>query len=471
MPDNLRISAPATAVEDVNRPDGAERSPLVHPAQPSKVTRPDGDGKGRDLDSFLLEEDSVFGRFIARLKETPTLDRTLGKVVTAALAEAPAAEGGEAAQAAAPLRDFAGQIALKQEDMLESLMFQQENATVFSGGLFGMLKELSARSGDPQLDLRIADFLKAFEGYFSAESTTKSIAQGLQKMQGEIPANYAKELKQLADKITVSPAGSNAGKNLEVLKKEIVPYLGRYVAKTNDYGKVREGISMLMHDISGLEAGTKKNLAAKYGDLSSYCRYNLKLTDGAMRLLDSFFAEAVKKNLNEAGDKFSDSLIKLISLGVKDGAEGVDKSVFRDMCTSLLLDNSVYMPFVHMYLPVDFQGKSMFAQLWVEKNKADEKTPAAAEKRTRLFLTFDIEELGYFEAEVRLLGKHAELSLNCPEKLRKYKGEITPEISGILDRNGLTPDGVKLEFGRRPEVGEKIIEMVNERKRIVNVSV
>lgn len=471
MPDNLRISAPATTNEGINRPNPAQ-SPLVNPAEPSKVTRPNGNGKGKDLDSFLLEENSVFGKFIARLKETPTLDRTLGKIVSKALAENMVPEE-QAPEQATALRNFAAKVAVNQEDMLESLLFQQENATAFSGGLFQILKGISNKNKDPQLDLRLADFLKAFDGYFSSEDTTKAIAHDLEKIQSEIPTNYAKELKQLAGKIALAPSRENTGKNINILEKEIIPYLGKYVDKTNDYGMARQDISMLMHDVSGLEFGTGKCLADKYKNLITYCKYNLKLPDVTLKLIDSFFADAVKKNLKEPDDKFFGSLIRLISQGVRDGAGGIDKSVFRDMCTSLLLDNSVYMPFTHIYLPVNFEGKSMFAQIWVKKDKSEAKTQAVMqqEKRTTMFLKFDIENLGYFEAEIKLFGKRAELNMNCPQKLKGYGGKIAPEISGILGKNGFEPGGVKLDFGQKPSVDQKIAEMINERKRLIDVSV
>lgn len=472
MPDNLRITAPVNTADGVSRANQAAQSPLVNPAEPSKVTRPNGNGKGKDLDSFLLEENSVFGKFIARLKETPTLDQTLGKIISAASAESLVPEEEIQEQAAPLMRNLAAQVAVKQEDMLGSLLFQQENATVFSGELFQLLKEISNKSSDPQLDLRLAEFLKAFDGYFSVKDTTKAIAHNLEKMQGEVPTNYAKQLKQLADKIVLMPARENSDKNLATLKKEIIPYLGKYVAKTNDYGKARENISTLMHEISQLEASTKGNLAGKFEKLAEYCKYNLKLPDATIGLINNFFISNVTKNLKDPNNKFFNSLISLISHGAKDGAGGIDKTVFRDLCTSLLLDNSVYMPFTHIYLPVNFHGKSMFAQIWAEKNKPEAKTPAdMQDKRTRLYLTFDIDDLGYFEAEIKLLGKRAQLSISCPEKLKRYEGKIAPEISKILDKNGLQPGGIKLDFGQEPTVNSKISDIINERKRLIDVSV
>lgn len=471
MPDNLRITAPVTTTDGINKSNQAAQSPLINPAIPSKVTRPNGNGKGKDLDGFLLEENSVFNKFIARLKETPTLDRTLEKIVSAACAESLLPEE-EAAGQAAPMRDFAAQVAVKQEDMLENLLFQQENATAFSDELFQLFKEISNKSGDPQLDLRLADFLKAFDGYFSAEDTTKAIAHNLREIQKEIPVKYSKQLKLLSDKIVLIPAKENTAKNLAVLKKEIIPYLGKYVAKTNDYGKARGNISLLMHDVSELEASTKSGLADKFEKLVSYCKYNLRLPGGTLDIINSFFASAAAKNLKNPDNKFFSSLISLISYGAKDGAGSVDKTVFRDLCMSLLLDNSVYMPFTHIYLPANFQGKSMFAQIWVEKGKDEAKTTVGMpEKRTRLYLTFDIQDLGYFEAEINLAGKHVEVSINCPEKLKKYGGKITPEISGILDKNGFQPGDIKLAFGQKPVVNLKIADMINERKRMIDVSV
>ncbi len=89
----------------------------------------------------------------------------------------------------------------------------------------------------------------------------------------------------------------------------------------------------------------------------------------------------------------------------------------------------------------------------------------------RLYLTFDIQDLGYFEASVSLTGKRADLHLACPPALARRRGEIRADLAGILQRDGLAPGSVRLTSCREPEVPKIIRKKIDERKRAIDVSV
>lgn len=474
MPENLRITAPVTTTDGINKPTQTSQSPIVDAVNPAKVPQPntrDENASGQSLD-LLLSGNSVYSKFVQQLKQTPPLAQTLGKIVSETAARGKVSENTLIADT--PVRQLAAAISMEKGDMLESLIFQQENGSKFSGNLFKLFRQISYQKDDAQFDLRLADFLKAFDGYFSAADTTQSILRNLETIEREIPSPYAKQLKALAEKIDTQSPRANVEQNLDVIKKEILPLLGKYVSQTNDYGMAREHISMLLHNTAILDTSSKADLAGKFKSLIAYCKYNLKLPPETLNMIQTFFSDELSKNQKIPENKFFDSLMSLISKGTKNGSDGFDRAVFQDACSSLLLDNSVYMPFTHIYLPVTWQGRFLFAQMWIEKedeNRRGSSGKDSGQKPQKVYLEFDIQNLGYFEASIALTGKRADISLGCPSVLKKKSGEISAEISRIFGANGFTPGKVRLTSSDEPQVPQKIMEEIYERKRIIDVTV
>ncbi len=477
MPENLRITAPISTEEGVAKPGSAPGTQRPFPVDPNRVPQAGGerkaDGRAADL---LLSRESVFGEFIRQLGQTPGLARTLQRI--ASLAAARPQQAGEILpppDGASPLGQLAAGMPAGKGEILEDLAFQQENATLFGGPLFRFLDGLSARSGDPQLDLRIADFLKAFSGYFSAADTKRSVGYNLRDVEAAVPAAYARQIREAAAKLPPQD-GTPPEVYAAAVKKQILPLLSRYVTRTNDYGKARDAISMLVNNLAILETSSRRGLFAKFSELLRYCRSGLNLPDAEAGDLQSFFAREILSRQSEPENGFFKSLLTLLSRAEKPSGKegGPDPAALRDVCTSLLLDHSVFMPFNHLFLPIHIGGRFLFTEIWVEK-KDPEARPArqGAEEGapSRVYLTFDIRNLGYFEASVSLRGKRADLSLSFPPALARRRGEIRAELTGILERNGLTPGSVRAEPCGEPQVPKKILEKIYERKRTVDVSV
>jgi hypothetical protein len=132
------------------------------------------------------------------------------------------------------------------------------------------------------------------------------------------------------------------------------------------------------------------------------------------------------------------------------------------------------MPYTHLFLPVNYQGQFMFAEIWIEKDDREgssaEGVPAA-QKPTKLLLNFEIKGLGYFEASIELLQTKANVSLSCPSSLAAKSREISSKISEIFTQNGLTADTVLIQPGSDPLNTQKIMKKIQERKSGIDVSV
>jgi hypothetical protein len=502
MAENLRITTPVPTSDSLIKPNSAAGSPAVDAVDPTHVTKTSTQEQNTNSQSMdlLLSGESVFGKFIEQLRSTPALSQTLGKVFFD-LARRQAVLP-DAFPAGSPLRMFAEGISGK-EDMLDSILFQQKDSTLFSGTLFQTLGMLSEHSGDGVFDLNLAEFLKAFDGYRSAPSTLVAVKANLESIRRQLPPPYREQLQKAAQKLSsgsaerlsagpaenpadekvspeekrtaeFSPLPGSVDQDLNVLKKEILPVLSGYISKFNDYGKMREEVSLLLNNVAILNVSTKENLEQQFGKLIAYCKHSLNLPEPALQQLRAECGRVFSAgDADQPKSPLFEALTSLLKQGSRTDTAGFEKTVYQEVCRSLLLDSSVYMPFVHLYLPVSWQGNSMFAQIWVEKKEVAEKKSSApaAQKGTSVFLTFDIRDLGYFEAAVSLQEKRADIRLNCPPNLVKKSGDIVPDLSKILRQNGFTPGEIRVASSDQPEIPGILLQKIQERKRSINVTV
>ena len=472
MPDNLRITTPVNNSQGISKPNPAAESSPAAPINPSRVPQ-SGNQKQNTQDQamdLLRFRNSVYGQFLKQLESTPDLSQTLQKIALNAV-------NGQKISAAhlpadSPLRALASSITMQKGDILKNLTFQRENASLFSGKLFQLLGQISQQHSDSRLDLQLADFLKAFCGYCTAQDTTQAIFTNLETIRNRIPVPYAKQLSGEIRKL--SGNAENTNQNLALLKEKIIPLLGKYVSKTNDYGKSREAISMLLHNTSILNVSTQENLSQKFEQLLHYCKYSLNLPDTTINRMKFLFAgEIAVRRENSTDNAFCKAFLSLLShAGGKDSPAGTDAAALHDICQSVLLDNSVYMPFQHIFLPVSIDGRFLFTQIWIEKKETGTvHGKAAIRKPSAVYLTFEIQDLGYFEASMQVLGKQVSMNLSCPAVLNRLHGEIRSGITEILQKNGLTPGSVRLSSGGAPQIPSLILEKINERKDSVDVTV
>ncbi len=514
MAENLRITTPVPNSDSLIKPNSSTGSPAVDAVDPARVTKPntqEENTSGQSMD-LLLNGESVFGKFIEQLRQSPALSQTLGKVFFD-LARRQVSFAATL-PADSPLRLLSQGISGK-EDILDSILFQQKDSTLFSGELFQTLNVLSEHSGDGAFDLNLAEFLKAFDGYRSAPSTLLAVKANLESIRRQLPPPYREMLQKAAQKLSTAPekpegerilqklsseseypadgkalqklgAQSPEGEeavpqghdsidaDLAVLKKEIIPILSGYISKSNDYGKMREEVSLLLNNVAILNVSTKENLEQQFGKLIAYCKHSLNMPEAALQQLRTQCGQEFSAgDAQQPKSQFFSALTSLLRQGSRTDTAGFQKAVYQEVCRSLLLDSSVYMPFVHLYLPINWQGNSMFAQIWVEKKEIGEKKASvpSGQKGTSVFLTFDIRDLGYFEAVVNLQDKRADIRLNCPPGLTRKSGDIVPDLSKILRQNGFTPGEIRVASSDRPEIPGLLLGKIQERKHSINVTV
>lgn len=470
MQDNLSIALPILPNDSSARLRPTKEMPVLNPIDMTKVTPKDNtensqNAKNGETFQSLLNHNSVFQRFVSQLTLTPGLSQTLKKVMF----EVFTGEGSvtKAGVSEALIKDLAVKLQMNPEEIVEALKYQHDNQTKFSGKLFDAFRQLLSNSGgDKEFEQLLGRFLKSYNGFFSTPDTMKAIQQNLKTIAQSIPASHAKELQVIVDKlITIQPSAS-LDINLTTLKNEVIPFLSQYIAKTNDFGKARDTITLLINNIARLNSGSREDVITKFVDVVDFCKYYFELPNNKIDQLKNMFAAKINQVQEQKNEVF-EAITKLLSEATASNSANASKGVYRDITSTLLLDNSVFMPITHLFLPVNFEGNFMFTEVWVDKDAGrNSENDTNAVPITKLFVTFDIKGLGYFEATVVLSDKKADIEVSYPETMTNREKDIRNNLATILAKNGFSPNVILLQKNAPPKRLQDVFNLFDQRRSV-----
>lgn len=487
MQENMRVNSQQMHTPDPTaRVRPAKDPPVLNQVDPTRVTGSNtaqnsqatkDDGLG-----MLLNQNSVYSRFITQLASTPNLAQTLKKVMF----EAFSMEGKpvKAGQLNSILAELSEKLKLSPDQIVEALQYQNENQTKFSGGLFDSMRELLATNkSNKEFESLLGRFLKAYNGYFSTESTLNAIISNLKQIGTSMPISYSNQLDLLIAKLSLDatagvPADAAASalqsetldQNLLVLKREVIPFLSNYVGMTNDFGRARDTITLLISNIARLNTSSRDDVISKFVDLLDFCKFTFDMEDHIIDQLKLNFANRLSDQNKPSNDMF-DSIAKLLSQGSAKEESYTSRAMYKDIATTLLLDNSVFMPLNHLFLPINYQGKFMFSEIWIEKDGKGQFTTADNKPITKMMINFDIKGTGFFEAVLWISEDNVDVELNYPSTIATKTGNIRDDVADILRKNGLKVNNLVLSMDAPPRKVQEVFKNLFDTRRGIDVTI
>lgn len=473
MQDNIRINTPAQQLDPNSRIRPAKDPPIINPIDPTRVAHGTNAANAQQAKddglNLLLNQNSVFNRFISQLANTPGLSQTLKKVMF----EAFSIDGKpiKAGQVNSLLAELSDKLKLSPDQIVEALNYQSENQTKFSGGLFDMMRELlSQNSTNKEFETLLGRFLKAYNGFFSVDDTLKAVITNLKQIASSMPKSHAQKLDALVAKILVMQPTSNLEANLQTLKTEVIPFLSNYIGVTNDFGKVRDTITLLINNIARLNNSSHEEVVTKFVDLIDFCKFSFDMSDNKIDEIKNLFARQLGKQ-NAQENMMFDTITRLLSEGSSKEQSFVSRTLYKDIATTLLLDNSVFMPLTHLFLPINYNGQFMFSEVWIEKDGTNKTKTVNQKPITKLLLNFDIKGLGFFEATLWISEGNVDVELNCPSTVNKGDKEIKDNVSRIFHQNGMNVNHLALAIDAKPKRVQDVFKSLFDARRGVNVTV
>ena len=475
MPELLGATNPVPGYDKttVNRnitvsPDNTQ---IQNVPDPSKVVR--ADGRTEQQDSNLqgdggIRYDSNFQTFLQRLRDTPSLADSLSRIFSGK--EGIVVSSGLSAGIAEEMGRLLEMLRMDESQLLDFLQGQFKTGTRFGGALFALLRSAYARAASEGVRTDILQFLKAYVDFDSTTHIEGNLLRDLQSMADAMPASWAEKLRDLTAQLQNGIAAGNRQGNLQLLQREIFPYMSSYVERTHDMGTPRALLTMLALNVARYENGSEEKLLEGFHQLSGYG--TLK---GQLGGIDDESLLLLLRSRNTGADSrvldFSNQLASAAARAFRGEGSAEVQQAFQNLIAAMLLNESVYMPVNHYLIPLEWDGRMLFSELWVDPDAEEEQGRGAGQKTMRFLFKMDVQSLGLFDVVLTAQGSDVDVQIACPDTAAPFSQQIGDAVSQILARNELRPTRVAVRRMERPVTLTEVFPKIFEGKNSVNVKI
>ncbi len=473
MADILKVTTPLSGYDNStikNNPQAGQGAQIQNPVDPSKVTRGDNrtDSGGNGEQQMAFQYGSNFGAFLNLVKNVPDLSKIFSDIFFQG--EEVLSGGVMGEEAAQKIASFFEATKMQDEEILPFIKEQAESAVRFNGGIFDQLRYVMAETTSVDLKAEVLNFVKKFNDMSSGKHILHDIFNTVKDMEAYVFKQTREQIEDLLKELDLSAPEGQISHNSELLKEKILPFLGRYIAMNHDMGTIRDKISLLTVLIARYENGDREEVLQSFSRLTGY--QGFRKFFGAMTMEQ--FGELLNQvDLEQAAGKnqWADKFVDFLKTGVDGGAGLENKQMFQSMLQSMVLNESVYMPLLHLAFPMNVNGRKMFSEMWIDPDEEGSSTQAGAKHKTRIFVKFDIRELGQFKLLLFYGDNAASLQLYYPEQMQKSENNIHKGLKDILGRDHFRAENIYLQAGGGPTSPVEVFPKIHERKNSVDVRI
>lgn len=450
------------------RPNTAQ---IQNVPDPSRVGKPDArtDQQGADdaLRSDVLRYDSNLQTFLRRLKEMPELPELMSKsmVLMRKVVSTPGMQQGIAQEIAQLLE----MLHMDADEFQKFFMEQVHGGNRFSGPLFSLLRQTYGTLSGDHVRLAILEFAKRYSDFSSTAHISKSITQLLRQITDGLPRSWQPRMAEMLAKLENGLASGTRAENLKLLQGEIIPYLGEYVERTHDFGPLREMLNRLILNVTRYENGSESQMLQSFRQMEGYS----ELLKGLNQLDDQAILKLLQENsfTRAGGSRFVEGLAHTAAQALR-GVYGHDvQDAFSEIIRTLLVQESVYMPLNHMMFPVEWQGKMMYSELWVDPDAEDRENGGEKGNKIQFLFMLDLESLGFLEITLSARQEQVDMRIYGPDAVQANGNLIAEDMRDILASHGLTGKDVRVSKLEKPLALTEVFQNLFEGKLGVNVKV
>lgn len=472
MSNILKVTTPVTGYDNTlskqTPSQKAEDLSVKNPIVPDKVVRADGrsqTGQEQGVRQGIAYE-SNFGNFIQSIQNIPKLREIMSKMLFSGMGNL--VEAGVSKGTAAEIEALLQMLSMSPDKLKDFLKSQMGGANRLQGPLFDMLRQVMGEASTVELKQSILDFLKKYNDMSSGKHLLENIKGQLKEMEGYMFRSDREALQSLSSKLLEYSMENNRA-NAQILKEQIIPFLGRYVSETRDLGAIRDLISLLTLNTSRYENGNVDSVAQAFQRLMEFPAFQKKF-EGMNA--EEFRNMLLNVDFDRAAGKaeWADSFLDIIRSGVKGEAGIENREAFLNIMNGMLVNESVYMPVLHVMLPLILNGVPVFSEMWVDPDE-ESGNEGSSERGVKILLKFDMKEVGFFDMILYYENGKMDMMLRYPESLSQHEGEIRKGIAQIMARNDVELEYLAVEQGKESIPVSAAFPKIFERRNAVNVTI
>ena len=442
---------------------------------PSRVGRPDArtdqQGANDALNSGVLRYDSNLQFFLQQMRDMPELGAELSKMVT--LMQGLVTTPGLAAGVTEELSGFLELLKMDPDAFRQFFQTQMEAGNRFAGPLFSLLREVYQKTPGDTVRGAILNFAKRYSDFSATGHIGRSMLSLLRQLSDYLPQSWRGQLAELTGKLENGLQAGARAENLELLQGQILPYLGSYIKRYHDMGTARTLLGMLMLHMARYENGAEEGVMLAFRQLGGY--------GDTLAGLNQFDDQTLWKLLREnqftkaaQADTFTEQLARTAQRALQ-GEYGTDlREAFQEIVRSMLLNESVFLPLHHTIVPLEWEGRRMYSELWVDPD-AEEREEARDGRgdghKIQFLFKMDLPSVGFLEMTLGAGKEQVDVSVYGPDSVTAHSSLIAEDLGQILADHGLKGRSVQVQKHTRPLTLTEVFPGLFEGERGINVKI
>lgn len=473
MSNILKVTTPTVGYDNNsvnNKPtpsQQAEDLSIKNPVEANRVGRADGRAESNSNDGGRgIAYDSNFGSFVQSLRDLPRLNEALSKMIFGGMANL--VESGITKGTAEDIQAFFQMLNMSPDKLSEFLKTQMAGANRLQGPLFDVLRQIMDEATTVELKAGVLDLLKKYNDMSSGKHLMENIKGTLEDIEARMFKGDREGLMKLAMKLKPHTMDNNAA-NVRLLKEQLIPYMGKYVADNREMGKLRDLVTLVAFNTARYESGSLDNVVQAFQRLMDFPTFQkhfkgMTAQDFRDMLMGVDYDRAAGKN------ELTDKLLNIMQAGVKGEAGIENKEAFVNIMRSILVNESVYMPVMHVMLPVILDGVPMFSEMWVDPDE-ESGNQGSKERGIKLLIKFDMKDVGFFDMMLYYEKGKIDMLIHYPEELSGHESDIRENIRKIMSKNELELEYLGVEQNKPPIQVSAAFPKIFERRNSINVTI
>lgn len=421
-----------------------------------------------------LAPDSNYATFLRNIQEFMDLSPVMSKIFFTGLANI--VETGIRENFAVEISRFLQMSKMNPVELLDFIKEQLSVSSKFTGVLFDTLRQGIFYSDTADTRAQILELVRSLDNMNSGRHIMENIKLELNNIGQGMFKSQRDTLEDAVARLNFKAGIGDVKENSDVLKKEIVPILKQYIHQTGDTGFIRDQISLLTYNIARYENGGIDRAALLFRrlmsnkDIAALFEKNFKGLDWKDMNISDFLKAYGNKIQSDQLKTWSDSFLNIMEKAIRGEAGNENRAVFESIMTSILLNQSVYMPLLHLMVPLEMYNTKMYSEIWIDPDCESDGVDSDR-RRSRLLIKFDIEDLGFFDLVIDYTKEEVDVSLLYPEQHKKLEAEFRKGLMGILKKHNLNYNMISLQKINAPVTISEVFPKVFERRNSVNVRI